>query len=88
MSNTELMEAEAEKDLVIIVNGQEADVPSEEVSFAQVVTLAFNAVDPKTVYTVTYRRAKAPKHEGIMVDGDNVTVKEGTVFNVTATTRS
>ena len=88
MSNTETTESDAKKDLVIIVNGQEKIVPSDEVTFDQVVILAFGVVDPNTVYTTTYRHANAPEHEGIMVEGDTVTVKERTVFNVTATTRS
>ncbi|WP_298337166.1 multiubiquitin domain-containing protein [Ferrimicrobium sp.] len=88
MSDTETIKPEAEKDFVIIVNGQEKTVPSDEVTFDKVVILAFGAVDPNTVYTITYRHAKAPEHEGIMVEGGIVTVKERTVFNVTATTRS
>ena len=88
MSNVETVEVESRHDVAIIVNGQEKVVASDEVAFNEVVILAFGSIDPETVYTVTYRNAKAPKHEGIMVAGDVVTVKERTIFNVTATTRS
>ena len=44
---------------------------------------------PDTTYTVTYRKAKAPRHEGILVEGETVEVrKEGTTFDVVPTGKS
>lgn len=90
MTNTEIAEAanEAKKDYKIIVNAQEKTVTSRSVTFDQVVTLAFGSVDPNYRYTVTYRKALAPKHEGIMTTGETVEVKDGTIFDVARTYKS
>jgi hypothetical protein len=45
--------------------------------------------DPQYVFTVTYRHAHEEKHDGTLLPGQTVRVKrEGTVFNVTRTTKS
>ncbi len=74
----------------IIVNGQQKVIPSRNVTFHEVVKLAEESpsTDPNTIYTVTYRKAVAPYHEGIMVKGETVEIKDGTVFNVTSTSKS
>ena len=78
-------------DYSIVVNGQPQTVESAVVSYNQVVKLAFPAgsPDPNTTYVVTYRHADQAKHDGTLVEGQTVHVrKEGTVFNVTRTTKS
>jgi hypothetical protein len=74
----------------IIVNGRERIVTSKELSFSEVVALAFD--NPPTgeniVFTITYRRGEGNKPEGSMVEGDVVKVKDGMIFNVTATDKS
>ena len=40
------------------------------------------------VYTVVYRNADEKKPDGTLVAGGSVKVKDGTVFNVTATDKS
>ena len=76
-------------DYKIIVNGQEKEVVRRIVTFDEIVTLAgYRPDQPNVTYTVTYRKAVKPKHEGTMTEGDTVEVKDGTVFNVTATTKS
>ena len=40
------------------------------------------------IVTVTYRNADSDRREGTLVEGQKVTIKNGTIFNVTATTRS
>jgi hypothetical protein len=74
----------------IVINGELAVVPHREVSYTEVVAIAYpTRPDPRTTYTVTYRDAEAPKHEGILVEGEFVIVKkEGTTFNVTPTGKS
>ncbi len=74
----------------IIVNGRQKVVTEKELSFAQVVALAFENPhndDPNWYYAVTYTRAEGNK-QGSMKPGDVVKVKDGTIFNVTETNRS
>ena len=79
-----------EKPFTIIVNAEEKEVATKELVFDQVVSLAFpNASkNDNRLYTVTYRRAAGEKPEGTLVESGTVKVKEGTIFNVTATDKS
>ena len=79
-----------DKAVTIIVNGRPKHFVGEEVSFAQIVALAFDKPPSggSTIFTVTYKRGPAHKPEGTMVEGGVVKVKEGMVFNVTRTHRS
>jgi hypothetical protein len=79
-----------DKEYAIVINGEVAVVPHEVVSYAEVVAIAYpEQSDPNTTYTVTFRKAQGPRHEGVLVEGQTVTVKhKGTVFNVTATNKS
>ena len=59
------------KDINIIVNGEQKTVHEDDLSFDQVVALAYPVPpSPETKFTVTYRKAKEPKHEGILVKGE------------------
>jgi hypothetical protein len=77
-------------DYVIVVNGERAVVPDEIVSYTEVVAIAYPVPpSPDTTYTVTFRNAKGPRHEGILVEGETVEVKkEGTSFDVVPTGKS
>lgn len=77
------------KEFVIVVNTERVEVSDQEVSYEQVVALAFpQPPGPNTIYTVTFRKAKEP-HEGSLVAGQSVEIKkEGTIFSVDATTKS
>lgn len=79
-----------DKEYTIIVNGRENVFEEKKISFDQVVSLAFNTGNSgnNTIYTVTYSRGHGNKKEGTMVSGDCVRVKEGMIFNVTATDKS
>jgi hypothetical protein len=79
-----------EKDGVIVVNAQEHAVESLIVTYDEVVALAYPTPPaPDTRYTVTYRKAKEPHHEGSLAPGQSVEVKKkGTIFNVTPTSKS
>ncbi|TRZ70006.1 MAG: hypothetical protein D4S02_01145 [Rhodocyclaceae bacterium] len=76
----------------IVVNGrpQEVTAPSGELTFLEVVRLAFPeaTINDTTVYTVTYKRGRGEKPEGTMVNGDTVKLKSGMIFNVTPTDKS
>jgi Multiubiquitin len=84
-------EARDKNDYVIIVDGQPKTVSSDVVSYLEVVELAYpgQSGDPQYTFTVTYRNADQEPREGSLVAGKTVRVKkEGTVFNVTRTTKS
>jgi len=73
----------------INVNGRPRIVEGDEVSFEEAVKLAFPEPPPgrNIVYTVAYRKA-AGDRSGDLVKGQSVKVKEGTIFDVTATDKS
>ena len=73
----------------IIVNTREKAWNEKKISYEQVVTLAFGSysTDPNVVYTVTYTKGEGG-HEGSLVKGKEVTVKNGMIFNVTQTNQS
>lgn len=77
------------REINIIVNGRQKTVTAGELSFAEVVALAFE--NPPTgeniVFTITFRRGHGNK-EGTLVEGEIVKVKDGMIFNVTATDKS
>ena len=78
------------KELTIIVNGRQKVVTEKEISFAEIVTLAFD--NPPTgeniILTVTYHKGEGNKPEGTLIIGETVKVKGGMIFNVTATDKS
>jgi hypothetical protein len=78
------------KQFTIIVNAREKTFTGREITFNQVVELAFGSVssDPNVVYSITYKRGEGHKPEGTMDKGDIVKVKDGMIFNVTKTDKS
>jgi hypothetical protein len=79
-----------QKPATIVVNGRQKEVIAPELSFADVVRLAFEdaVFNDTTVYTVTYKRGHGNKPEGTLVEGDTVKVKDGMIFNVARTDKS
>jgi len=78
------------KEYTIIVNGRAKVVIKKELSFAEVVALAFEnpPQGENIVITVTYRRGEGDKPEGSLVEGETVKIKDGMIFNVAATDKS
>ena len=78
------------KDYTIIVNGRQKVVHKQELSFDEVVKLAFEnpPTGPNVIITVTYTGAAGPKPDGTLARGGHVKIKDGTVFNVSATDKS
>ena len=74
----------------IVVNAKEHEFTEDEITFDQVIILAFGSIsaDPNVAYTVTYKRGQGNKPEGSMVKGDIVKIKDGMIFNATATNKS
>jgi Multiubiquitin len=87
---TERVEGERGTEFAIVINGELAVVPHDDVSYTEVVSIAYPVPPgPDTTYTVTFRKAKEPRHEGILVKGETVEVrKEGTTFDVVPTGKS
>jgi len=78
------------KEATIIVNGRQKVVTQKELTYDEVVRLAFPDPNPSPdfEYTVTYSKGDDAKKEGSLVKGDTVKVKEGMVFNVVETNKS
>jgi hypothetical protein len=78
------------KDITIIVNGEKKVVMTKELSFDQVVDLAFNPrpQGPSIAFTITYRNGPKENPEGSLVQGGTVKIKDGMIFNATATDKS
>lgn len=78
------------KTVTIIVNGRPHELPKEEVSFAEIVSIAFpgQSQGGDICFTVTYKRGQGNKPEGTLVEGEAVKIKEGMIFNVTRTDKS
>ena len=78
------------KTFTIIVNGTPEEHEGREITYAEVVRLAFGNVnpDPNICFTVTYARGHGNKPEGTLAEGGTARVKEGMVFNVDRTDKS
>lgn len=75
--------------ITIIVNTRPKLFKGKEISFQQVIELAFgNYVENDTItYSVSYSKG-VHGQKGTMVKGDIIKVKEGEIFNATATDKS
>jgi hypothetical protein len=76
------------KTVTIVVNGRRHEVRKGELTFTEIVMLANLPTGPNIVYTVTYRKGDGHRPEGSLVEGESVRVKNGMIFNVTATDKS
>ena len=78
------------KELCIIINGREKIVDSKNLSFDQIVHLAFDKPPhgENTCFTVEYRKGPKKNKEGSLTDDEAVKLKKGMIFNVTATDKS
>lgn len=73
----------------IIVNSRPRTVTGRQVTFEQIVQLAFPGQhDANVVFSMTYRHAASKPPAGELGAGGVVQVKKGTVFNVTRTVQS
>lgn len=77
------------KSVTIIVNTREHSVEKDDMAFDEIVALAFNPVPsgPYVLLTVTYHRGPGNKSDDVL-PGKSVKIKDGMVFDVTATDRS
>ncbi len=72
-------------EVTIIVNGRPKKVLPGEISFEQVVALAFHPVPPNAFFTVTYSHGHSG---GSLTPGKSVRVQNGMKFDVTETGQS
>ena len=81
---------DADKGFDIIINGTNYPVSNDEVSFDQVVDIAYpdGGRGPLITYTVDFYNGAGRPPEGKLTEGREAKVKDGTVFNVTRTDRS
>jgi hypothetical protein len=79
-----------EKTVTIIVDATPHQWPKEEITYAEVVTLAFPDYPnhPEISYSVKYKRGPGHKPEGTLSPGGSVKVKDEMVFNVSQTGQS
>ena len=90
MSNRPEIEDQNDKDFAIVVNGRLRQVTTEELSFDELVDLAFDDPErgPQIVFTITFRKASGRIEEGELDEGQQLKVRSETVINVTRTDQS
>ncbi len=78
----------ADKTIEIIVNARPRQVAKEDLSYTEVVVIAFpdDAANTDKEFTVAYSNPHG--QDGTLVSGQSVKVKKGMVFLVTKTNRS
>ena len=69
----------------IIVNGRPKKVAGPQITFEQVVALAFDPVPPNAYFTVTWSHGN---QAGSLTAGTRVEIQNGTKFDVTETGQS
>lgn len=84
------MSDKEKKKVTIIVNGTPHEVEKDEITYAEVVTLAFPEYPehPEINYSVKYRKGDGNKPEGILSPGGVVKVKNEMIFDVSPTGQS
>ncbi|MBD1995037.1 multiubiquitin domain-containing protein [Leptolyngbya sp. FACHB-541] len=76
-------------EIEIIVNSRPKVVTGSEVTYEQIVQLAFpGSHNPNFVFSITYRKAASVPPSGELGAGGIVKIKQGTIFNVTQTDKS
>jgi hypothetical protein len=78
------------KKVTIIINGSQFNVEKDDISYDEVVTLAFPDFPqhPERTYSVTYERGQGNKPAGILSPGGSVKVKNEMIFYVKHTGQS
>ena len=82
-------ENEEHKEITIIVNAREKKWNKKEISYKEVIELAFGEYieNENIIYTVAYSKAHGDKN-GTLTKGESVKVKDGMIFNVNKTDKS
>jgi hypothetical protein len=78
------------KAITIYVNGEQKQVSTKRLSFEELAKIAY-PIPPagdNLLYTVSYEDGPPPNPQGSMKEGETLKVKNGMIFNVTATDKS
>ena len=80
----------ANQTITIIVNTRPKTVSVRRLTFSELVALAFETppTGENVSFTVSYRKGPKRRTEGSLLEGDSIRIKEGMVFNVSATDKS
>lgn len=75
------------KTIKIVVNGRSREVTTNEISFDELVDLAFHDPPrgPQIVFTITFRNGESRIAEGVLDEGQTVKVQNRTIIKVTRT---
>jgi hypothetical protein len=86
----ELEEAQHPHEHWVVVNGRRREVKGEKLTYEEVVLLAFTPPPsgPDVQITVQYTHGPEHKPTGALIEGQSVKIRDGMVFDVTATNRS
>ena len=86
----EMSSQKPDKNIEIFVNGQGHIVEKGEMSYEEIVAVAFGQYEdnPDIAYTVLFFKGHSGKPKGELVRGETAKVKQGMIFNVTRTNRS
>lgn len=78
-----------DKEYTIIVNAREKTVTKKELTFDEIVHLAYDnpPSGPQIIYTITYQKG-VDKPQGELLPGQSVKIKDGMIFNVQFTDKS
>lgn len=76
------------KEFTIVVNAREKTVTEKKLSYWDVIKLAYPNAQPQpnVVYRVDYTNPHG--RDGSLVEGQEVPIKEGVIFNVSPTDKS
>ena len=80
----------SDKTFTIIVNTRDKQWNDKDITFRQVVELAFPNPDfgEQVLYTITYSKGEDKKPKGTLADGESVHVKNGMIFDVERSDKS
>lgn len=73
-------------DTVVIINGRPKKLDDDQISYSEVVQLAFPRSSEDILYSITFTGPNMA--DGTLADGQILTIKNGMKFDVTKTNRS
>jgi Multiubiquitin len=90
MDTVDRPKARGPKPVTIVVNGEPHEVSKNEITFDEVVALAYpgGPQGPNIIYSVTYRKGPDHRPKGILAEGGSVKAKDGMIFDVRVTDKS